>query len=300
MFSTKKHSIGSFLDGIEGTLSRNEPMGKHSRWNMGGTAQCYFSASGKTSVVQLMCQLPGNIPITWLGSGNNTLVRDGGIKGVTLSTRVGLAVIRPLGDKRFYAEAGADNATLARYMSDKGFEELEFLSLSSGTLGGALAMGAVEEDKWASIKQLECVNRDGDLIWCEMSRVPQLLGCADPKKQAWIVGAEFEFKQQQTKRNKALLLFKNMPSRFTGKSTSTGIYHASSQVNPASLLQECGLAGYALGGAAFDRRSPNELALSNRSSVSDVEALVGYGQRMVKQKFDVQLHSLINFVGERT
>ncbi len=248
-----------------------------------------------------MCQLPGNIPIFWLGSGNNTLVRDGGIKGVTLSPSEGLSAISwSEKAESLYVESGIENATLVRFCSSKGIEGLDFLASSPGTLGGAIAMSATQLDKWHTIKRLECVDRDGDLSWCELAELQDKLWTSDANKQAWIIGVEFAFSRPDQKHSKVLSIIKRVHSSVTNKKVApTGIYQHSSEVDPEALLQKSGLAGFKVGGAGFNQLKPNQLAISKSTSVADVENLVHHGQQVVKRKFDIELSSLINFVGDR-
>ena len=85
-----QRSLQSHLEGIEGLLLRDEPMHKHTSWRVGGNAELFYVPTDKASLVQLMCQLPGNVPVFWFGLGSNLLVRDAGIPGMVVCTFKGM------------------------------------------------------------------------------------------------------------------------------------------------------------------------------------------------------------------
>ncbi len=298
MFAVNQKSIDSFLYGIDGTLMHNEPMAKHSPWNVGGTAQCYFPPSNKTSVVQLMCQLPGNISVQWLGSGSNTLVRDGGLSGVTLDTSKGLSSIRRLDERTLYVEAGTSNVSLLKFCADKGLGGLAFLESASGTFGGAIAMGSQTDKQWNVVVQLECVNRDGDIKWCSLVEFRAKQFAQAPKHSLWILGAKLELDLVKSKKSILSVLQRFHTQPFKTKLPPTGIYAQTAQINPNRLLHNAGLAGLTIGGAAYKIDKPNDLIVNHGAKVKDVERLVEYGRTEVKKQFNVDLNVLINFVGD--
>lgn len=298
MFTVNQKSIDSFLHGIDGAVIHDEPMAKHSPWNIGGKAQCYFPPSDKTEVVQLMCQLPGNIPVQWLGSGNSTLVREGGLKGVILGTYEGLSSIRRLDAQSLYVEAGIHNANLAKFCADKNLSGLEFLENSSATLGGAIAMSAQLEHKWSVVSQLECVNRDGDLNWISLADFRSQQRSRTHKRSAWIVAAKLKLNIFKQKKSRLSVLQRYQPRAAYSRPASISIYRQTESINPNKLLDKAGLAGWKIGGVAYHTETPNELVVRDNATVRDIESLVEHGRQEVKRQFDVDLSSLINFVGD--
>ena len=76
-----------------------------------------------------------------LGAGSNTLVRDGGVKGVVIHLAKHINVLsHKTGELR--AEAGCSDAEAARYAAKAGLTGLEFMVTIPGTIGGGLIMNA--------------------------------------------------------------------------------------------------------------------------------------------------------------
>jgi UDP-N-acetylmuramate dehydrogenase len=84
---------------------------------------------------------PG-VPVTPLGVGSNTLVRDGGVDGVVIRLGRAFAKVEPKGDNRIYSGAAVLDANLAREAAKAGIAGMEFYRGVPGSIGGALVMNA--------------------------------------------------------------------------------------------------------------------------------------------------------------
>ena len=109
--------------------------------------------------------LRDDIPLTWLGLGSNTLVRDGGVEGVVIVTQGALNKLSSLNPLEVRVEAGVASAQLARFTARIGYTGLEFLAGIPGTVGGALAMnaGCFGGETWRFVQAVETINRQGEI-----------------------------------------------------------------------------------------------------------------------------------------
>ena len=74
---------------VRGELRRDEPMSRHTSWRAGGPAELFFVPADIDDLQAFLRSLDATVPIFWHGVGSNLLVRDGGIRGVTISaTRI--------------------------------------------------------------------------------------------------------------------------------------------------------------------------------------------------------------------
>ena len=67
-------------------IRRDEPMSRHTSWHVGGPAEVFFNPRNRKELAAFLKALPGEVPIHWIGLGSNVLIRDGGLKGVVIST----------------------------------------------------------------------------------------------------------------------------------------------------------------------------------------------------------------------
>jgi UDP-N-acetylmuramate dehydrogenase len=106
-------------------------------------------------------------PVTPLGVGSNTLVRDGGVEGVVIRL-AGRAFsrIERVGDRRLMAGAAALDAHLAREAAAAGLAGLEFYRGVPGSIGGALVMnaGCYGAETADVLVEARAVARDGRIV----------------------------------------------------------------------------------------------------------------------------------------
>lgn len=108
---------------------------------VGGPADWLFSPADIADLQTFLTQCPPDVPLTCLGAGSNSLIRDGGIDGVVLHLSAHLNGIEHE-DAVIRAEAGCADSKVARYAAKAGIGGLEFLVSIPGTIGGGIIMNA--------------------------------------------------------------------------------------------------------------------------------------------------------------
>ena len=76
--------ITSFVKSIK----INYPIAKNTWFGSGGKTSIFFEAQSIISLKFFLSLLPINIPIFTIGMGSNILIRDGGIRGVTIKLKM--------------------------------------------------------------------------------------------------------------------------------------------------------------------------------------------------------------------
>ena len=127
---------------FEGEAKFAEPMSNHTSLRMGGPADVYAIPSDALSLISINLNLiKSNLPFFPLGGGTNVLVRDGGMEGVVLSTRL-FKKIKSLQEDSasvlVSVEAGALLLQLIHFAKENGYSGIEGLAGIPGTVGGAI------------------------------------------------------------------------------------------------------------------------------------------------------------------
>ena len=87
-------------------VRRGEPMSRHTSWHVGGPAEVYFKPRDRSELGAFFRSLDADVPIHWVGLGSNVLVRDGGLRGVVVSTQGGLDRLERRSEATVFCEAG--------------------------------------------------------------------------------------------------------------------------------------------------------------------------------------------------
>ncbi len=127
---------------LDGHVRFDEPMRRHTTLKIGGPADALATPATIGAVVALarLCAERA-LPLTVVGGGSNLLVRDGGIRGVVLSTRQlrGLEWLTP---NTLRVEAGVSTGKVLATATAAGRGGVEFLGGVPGSVGGGLIMNA--------------------------------------------------------------------------------------------------------------------------------------------------------------
>lgn len=130
------------LPPLRGKLIKDAPLAPYTWFRVGGAADALFLPADDADLATFLKALPEEVPVTVLGVGSNTIVRDGGIEGV---------VVRLMG--RYWgtvkhkgtevsARAGALDLSVAKAAAKAGISGLSFLSGIPGSIGGAVRTNA--------------------------------------------------------------------------------------------------------------------------------------------------------------
>ncbi len=129
------------LPPVRGRLSADAPLADITWFRAGGPAEVMFRPADREDLIAFLREKPKDVPVTVLGVGSNTLVRDGGVAGVVVRLGRGFVEIAATGDE-VEAGAGALDVNVATVAQQAGIAGLEFLRGIPGTVGGGLRMNA--------------------------------------------------------------------------------------------------------------------------------------------------------------
>jgi UDP-N-acetylmuramate dehydrogenase len=120
----------------------DEPLKRYTAWKIGGPADALLEPQSVEELIEATNKArEHDIPVTILGGGTNVLVRDGGIRGLTIRLAKSLTNVEMEGTS-VTADAGVLYPLLANTTAGRGLSGLEFATGIPGTVGGAVYMNA--------------------------------------------------------------------------------------------------------------------------------------------------------------
>ncbi|WP_269713660.1 UDP-N-acetylmuramate dehydrogenase [Caulobacter sp. NIBR2454] len=294
------------LPAVRGKLLRDEALAPFTWFRVGGPAELIFLPEDEDDLADFLRGLDPAVPVTPIGVGSNTLVRDGGVEGVVI--RLGgraFAKVEPRGENRIFAGAAVPDAILAREAAKAGIAGLEFYRGVPGSIGGALMMNAgcygsetkdVLVEAYAVTRSGEGVtlsNADlgytyrksaraaaGDLIFTGAL----FEGAADEPAAIQARMEEITARRETTqpiREKTGGSTFKNPPGHSSWK-----------------LVDEAGWRGKLFGGAMFSPLHSNFLINTGEATAADLEGLGEAVRADVKAKTGVELEWEIKRIGK--
>jgi UDP-N-acetylmuramate dehydrogenase len=128
------------LPKVRGIYTKNADLSKMSWLGAGGKADILFEPTDINDLADFLKNKSEDIPITVLGGGSNTLIRDGGIRGVVIKLKQ-INGIELVNDK-LVVGCGCLNSRLFAFCRKNHIADFEFLGTIPGTVGGAIRMNA--------------------------------------------------------------------------------------------------------------------------------------------------------------
>jgi len=292
------------LPSVRGRLLRDEVLAPFTWFRVGGPAELIFLPEDEEDLAAFLKGLDPAVPVTPLGVGSNTLVRDGGVEGVIIRLGRGFAKVEPRGDNRIFSGAAVLDANLARDAAKAGIAGLEFYRGVPGSIGGALTMNAgcygvetkdVLVEAYALTRAGERItlsNADLGYSYRKSARAaaePLIFtgalfeGMADDTASIEARMAEITARREQTqpiREKTGGSTFKNPPGHSSWK-----------------LVDEAGWRGKPYGGAMFSPLHSNFLINTGEATAADLEGLGEAVRADVKAKLGVDLDWEIKRIG---
>lgn len=289
---------------LRGKLAYQEMMSRHTTWRVGGPADVFYTPADYDDLAEFLRSLDAEEEIYFLGLGSNLLVRDKGIRGTVISLKgSGLAEIKILSGTRIQVGAGVSCAKLARFCHRNNLQGGEFFAGIPGLLGGALAMnaGAFSGETWKQVKYVVSIDREGNLHRRSPEEYEVTYRSVKGPQDEWFVGAELEFSKgdgEVAALQVKQLLEKRAKTQPTGLPSCGSVFKNPEGDFAARLIEACDLKGYKIGGAEVSAKHANFIINADNASAADIEALIEYVQKTVKQQKGIELKAEAKIIGE--
>lgn len=286
-----------------GKLLIQEPLARHTSFKIGGPADA-LAKPGNVAELKICLEFAAesSLPIFFLAGGTNVLVKDGGVRGLTIKLEGEFKEISIQGTT-VKAGAGANLALISKKVGLAGLSGLEFAIGIPGSLGGGLVMNA---------------GAHGGELSQVVTRIGLLEGSQVRDMDASDAG--FEYRNSRFKNSGVLLLWAEMQLK-EGDVAEIGRHmdevlskrKASQPLslpnagcvfkNPAGqsagrLIEEAGLKGLREGGAQISELHANFVVNVGGAKARDVLTLMTTARDTVREKFDVSLENEVLVVGE--
>ena len=303
---TEYNVLKAYADDLCCVCRENEPMSAHTTFKIGGDADLFFepaNAETLSSLVKTCVKL--EIPYTVVGNGSNLLVSDLGIEGAVIHIGGGLSDVNMIGACEIDCGAGAKLSRLCSTALDNSLTGLEFAWGIPGSAGGAAYMnaGAYGSEMKSVLVSCTHLSPDGsigmktgdelDLSYRHSAytdsrdiilslRVKLAPGNTDDIRNVMDDLMQRRKDKQPLEYPSAGSIFKRPPGNFAG-----------------TLIEECGLKGYKIGGAMVSEKHAGFIVNTGGATCYDVRALIEHIQKEVFLRTSINLETEVKFIGRK-
>lgn len=291
------------LPGVRGSLRADVPLAPFTWLRVGGAAEALFMPKDEADLAHFLSSTPDEIPVQILGVASNTIIRDGGIKGVVIRLGPSFGQVSTDG-LQVKAGAAALDKTVAKRAAAAGIAGLEFYAGVPGTIGGALRMnagcyGSETKDVLVNVVALDRTGRRQLMSLEEMDY--SYRHCGAPLDLIF-TEALYEGRADSpsaiTKRMDDITA-KRESSQPIREKTGGSTFKNPDGHSSWKLIDAAGCRGLRVGGAQMSEQHCNFMINADNATAADLEKLGETVRARVLESQGVELNWEVRRIGER-
>lgn len=270
----------------------NEPMKKHTSLKIGGPAEVFIKIKSIEELQSILAIVKKhNINLHTIGNGTNVLVKDEGIKGLVIKIEMNKISINKKEDyAEVTAESGATIATMAYKLMQNDITGFEELSGIPGTVGGAIRMNAGAHGKEMKdiVINTKCMDLEGNIhSFTNKEQKFEYRNSIFSKENYIILETKLKLRYGNKEKIKSAMeeysawRRQNQPLEYPNAGST---FKRGKGFITASLIDECGLKGYKIGGAQVSTKHAGFIINTGDATAKDVLDLTVYVEKEVYKK----------------
>ncbi|AVW09681.1 UDP-N-acetylmuramate dehydrogenase [Lactiplantibacillus paraplantarum] len=284
-------------------IKKDESLSHYTNTKTGGPADYVaFPKSISETKALITYANDQHLPLTVIGNASNLIVKDGGIRGLTIIlTRMNQI---HASENKVVAEAGAAIIATTKVACGASLTGLEFAAGIPGSVGGAIFMnaGAYGGEMSEVVETVTVLTPTGQLKTLDHAELD--FGYRHSSIQDYddiVVSVTFGLKAGNQTKIQARMdelntlraakqplewpscgsVFKRPTGYFTGK-----------------LIHDAGLQGHKIGGAEVSKKHAGFIINVDHATATDYMDMIHYVQKVVFERFGVHLQTEVRIIGE--
>jgi len=291
---SERQDVMDIFQGCDEILEKDKPLAPLTTFDIGGPAECFLAPRSEEELKDVLERCAkAELPIHVLGAGSNILVPDEGVKGAVIQLDArgfgGFAVE----EDRLRAGASLPLMKLVRGAAEAHLSGAEALVGIPGWVGGAVKMnaGGAFGDIGQTVERVKVMSALGELFYREKDDLA--FGYRTSNVSArFILEVDLRLMEDDEKsilkRTKEVWFHKKNTQPVASRSAGC-IFRNPRGMSAGALIDQAGLKGAKVGGAAVSRKHANYIVAGQACSARDVRELIDLVRGRVHERFDVYL-----------
>jgi UDP-N-acetylmuramate dehydrogenase len=279
----------------------NEKLANYSWFNLGGPSEVFFKPESIEDIIFFLKEVrPKKINI--LGAGSNTLIRDGGVKGIIIKLSSKFSYLNFASPN--IIEVGA--ATLDRKIADFALEHsisgLEFLSCIPGSIGGAIRMnsGCYGEDISQILHSINTIDLNGNKKEIAASDITFNYRTSSLNDNLIITSVKLKGKKllkKEIEKKQKVLIERKKKAQPSQIKTCGSTFKNTKNKKAWELIKESDCQNLQVGGAQISEKHCNFFINNGNATAKELEDLINKVRKTVQQKTKINLDLEIKIIG---
>jgi UDP-N-acetylenolpyruvoylglucosamine reductase len=287
----------------DAVLRADERLASRTTLRVGGNADFYAEPASEADLTRLLqvCERAA-LPFFILGRGSNLLIRDGGIRGLVICLAHPHFSRIEITGYRLHCGAGAKLKQVSVLAKQSQLTGLEFLEGIPGTVGGALRMNAGAMGGWMFdvVESVRYMDHSGQAHEEPAAQVKVEYRCCPLFKENIALGAVLKghpASREVVEKRMKTFSQKRWDSQPAAPSAGC-IFKNPGTIPAGKLIDELGLKGTKVGGAAVSEEHGNFIINEGSATARDVLELIETIRQRAKSERGIDLETEVEIVGE--
>ena len=299
--------VAQKLSALGVVVERQKPLALLTTYGVGGPAEVAVTVRTEAeilSVASVLSQFP-DVEVVVLGRGSNTLIADSGFSGVVIivgTSEESRNIQRVVEGVR--VSASMLMPVLARRTVQQGLGGLEWCVGIPGTVGGAIRMnaGGHGADIADSLISASVVSlRSGHTRTVDVHDMGLHFRGSAVSAHHVVTAAIFAVSdisvEDGTRTLDDIVSWRRSHQPGGRNAGSVFVNPAPNEGSSGSLIDQCGLRGFTVGGAQVSEKHANFIQASDGATANDVVSVMTHVQQVVESQHGIVLRSEVRLVG---
>ena len=272
-------------------ISIDEKLSNYSWFNLGGPEDIIFFFK------KIKPQ-----KFTIIGAGSNTLIRDGGIKGITIKLSSAFSYVKLDSENTIEVGAATQDKKVANFAIENELAGLEFLACIPGSIGGAVRMntGCYGNDVSEIFHSIKVVNVRGITKEILAKDIKFSYRNTNLEENLLITSVKLTGKhstKQKIKEKQERMVERKKNSQPSQIKTCGSTFKNSKNKKAWELIRESNCENFKVGNAKISEKHCNFFVNNGNTTSNDLEQLIKKVRETVYQKTKINLELEIKIIG---
>ena len=279
----------------------NEKLANYSWFNLGGPSEVFFKPD---SIEDVIFFIKENNPkkINILGAGSNTLIRDGGVKGLTIKLSSKFSYLNFISPNIIEAGAATLDKKIADFAIEHSLTGFEFLSCIPGSIGGAIRMnsGCYGDDVSKILHSIKVIDLLGNEKYILASDIKFFYRDSSLDNNLIITSVKLQGKPSLKKEiqiKQEALIKKKKNSQPSQIKTCGSTFKNTKNKKAWELIKESNCQNLRIGDAKISEKHCNFFVNDGKTTAKELEDLINKVKETVYQKTKIKLELEIKIIG---
>ena len=279
----------------------DETLSNYSWFNLGGPADIFFKPESIEDIIFFFEKLKPQ-GFTIIGAGSNTLIRDGGIKGITIKLSTAFSYIKIDSENTIEVGAATQDKKVADFAIENSLTGLEFLACIPGSIGGAVRMntGCYGDDISKILHSIKVIDTYGIQREILAKDIKFSYRAASLEDNLLITSVKLTGKhstKQKIEAKQKTMLERKKKSQPSQIKTCGSTFKNSKNRKAWELIKESNCENFKVGDAKISEKHCNFFVNNGNTTSKELEELINKVKETVYQKTKINLELEIKIIG---